>query len=244
MQQHQTAGMIQLAFSMTSAVECFREHVRQFFYEVMLSGHECPKCAGSLAMIAEGECRCCVCGHEFNPTVAFQRCTACDGRIRLQINADYFRAKMAESRERRRELRERVRQMLAESRSDTVQPEPVTLTSVPGLLEALNALTQGLAAPVALPRNEGFNLSRYQAHVQAHLLPHPIALHEIPPLGEDRRKDLVWRFIAIIFLAHARLIDVWQNGQEIMVRQHETDPERPGVPGDLEEADGIEGSVC
>lgn len=162
----------------------------------------------------------------------------------LVFNAEYFRAKMAESRERRRELRERVRQMLAETRSGTVQPEPVALESVPGLLEALNALTQGLVSPVALPRNEGFSLSRYQTHIQAHLLPHPIALHEIPPLDDDRRKDLVWRFIAIIFLAHAGLVDVWQDGQKIMVRQRETDSERPGVPGDLEEADGIEGSVC
>lgn len=85
MQQHQTADMIRLAFSMASAVECFRERVRQFFYEVMLSGCECPKCSGSLAMIAEGECRCCSCGHRFDPTIAFQRCTACEARIELQI---------------------------------------------------------------------------------------------------------------------------------------------------------------
>ena len=134
--------------------------------------------------------------------------------------------------------------MLAESRSDTVQPGPVALESVPGLLEALNALTQGLAVPMTLPPNEGFNLKRYQAHIQAHLQPHPIALQKIPPLGEDPRKDLVWRFIAIIFLAHAQLVDIWQDGQEIMVRQHEADPEGQGVPGNLEEADGIEGSVC
>jgi hypothetical protein len=102
--------------------------------------------------------------------------------------------------------------MLAENRSGTVQPGPVALESVPGLLDALNALTQGLAVPVTLPTNEGFNLKRYQTHIQAHLQPHPIALQKIPPLGEDPRKDLVWRFIAIKLMAHG-LIDIWQNGQ-------------------------------
>ena len=63
-----------------------------------------------------------------------------------------------------------------------------------------------------IPRDP-FDLTRYQAHVQAHI--RPIAnLEQIPPLSEDRRKDRVWRFIAIIFLAHAGLIDIWQNGQD------------------------------
>ena len=29
------------------------------------------------------------------------------------------------------------------------------------------------------------------------------------------RKDFIWRFIAVIFLAHAGTIDIWQEGQAI-----------------------------
>ena len=47
---HQTQDMIQLAFSMADAVERFRDRARQFFYQVMLSRHACPKCDGRLIM--------------------------------------------------------------------------------------------------------------------------------------------------------------------------------------------------
>ncbi|MFC1794741.1 hypothetical protein ACFL3Q_14275, partial [Planctomycetota bacterium] len=57
------------------------------------------------------------------------------------------------------------------------------------------------------------------------------------------KKDLIWRFIAVIFLAHAGIIDVWQQGQNIIVIKHETNRKRQDVLGELEEADGIQGSV-
>jgi hypothetical protein len=65
----------------------------------------------------------------------------------------------------------------------------------------------------------------------------------IPPLSENPKKDLIWRFIAVIFLAHSGIIDVWQQGQNIIVIKHETNRKRQDVLGELEEADGIEGSV-
>ena len=79
--------------------------------------------------------------------------------------------------------------------------------------------------------------------IQAHIQDFPVNLSEIPPLSENLRKDLIWRFIAVIFLAHAGIVDVVQNRQDILVIKHETNRERQDVPGELEEADGIEGSV-
>ena len=38
---------------------------------------------------------------------------------------------------------------------------------------------------------------------------------------ENTRKDLIWRFIAVIFLAHIGVVDIWQEGQDIMVVKHE-----------------------
>ncbi len=129
-----------LALEIAEAVEAFMEKARRFFYSVMLFAYRCLKCNGSLTMASEGKCRCVSCGKEFDPTVAFQRCSECGGvpelRVRryqcrncgrdiqsrflfhgLVFDADYFRQKMVESRQRRSEQRERVRQMLVESRS-------------------------------------------------------------------------------------------------------------------------------
>jgi hypothetical protein len=67
-----------------------------------------------------------------------------------------------------------------------------------------------------------------------------VNLLDIPPLSEDARKDLIWRFIAVIFLSHTGIVDTWQDEQDIMVIKHETDTEGQGVFGELEEADRIE----
>ena len=72
----------------------------------------------------------------------------------------------------------------------------------------------------------------------------PVSLDEIPPLSEENvRKDRIWRFIALIFLPHAGIVDLLQDGQDILVMKHETNREGQGVFGESEEADGIEGSV-
>ena len=48
--------------------------------------------------------------------------------------------------------------------------------------------------------------------------------------------------IAVIFLAHAGTVDVWQEGQAIMVIKHEANRKGQDVSGEIKEADGIEGS--
>jgi chromatin segregation and condensation protein Rec8/ScpA/Scc1 (kleisin family) len=161
----------------------------------------------------------------------------------LVFDAEYFRQKVAESRERKRELRERVRQMLAESRSNALQLEALEPASASDLFQAIDALTlEAFAAALPLSRNR-FDLRRYEAHIQAHLRPIPLSLEQIPPLSEDTRLDRVWRFIALIFLAHAGIVQIWQQGDTIMVIPRETNGERQAVSGDLEEADGVEGTL-
>lgn len=258
--------IIARALELAEAVEAFRAKARGFFYSVMLLGHRCPKCNGSLDMISEGQCRCRGCGKQFDPTVAFQRRSACGGmpvlRVRryqcrdcdneipsmflfegLVFDREYFRQKMIESRQRRNELRERVRQMLAGTRSSDLVPDQADLNSVPGLVEALNALVGGMEDGMVVECRQRFDLKRYESHVQAHLQDDPVSLAEIPPLCENARRDLIWRFIAVIFLAHASIVDVWQDGQEIMVRKHEIDREGQDVSGEPESPDGVEGLV-
>ena len=259
-------NIITLAFDMAKAVEVFIRKAKRFFYSVVLFGYRCPKCNGSLVMAGEGQCECASCGDDFDPTVTFQSCSECGGvpvlRVRryqcrscgsdisskflfdgLVFEADYFKQKVAESRQRKKEQRERVRQMLEESRSADLPLGAVDLTTVPGLLDALNGLTSGLDTAFTVDSRSEFDLNRYETHIQAHIQDFPISLVEIPPLSENLKKDLIWRFIAVIFLAHAGIVDIRQKGQDIMVNKHETNRKRQVVLGEFEEADGIEGPV-
>ena len=62
----------------------------------------------------------------------------------LVFNAEYFRRKMIESRQRKKEQKQRVQQMLSECRSEPLTLDVPDMKSIPGLIEALNGLTAGL----------------------------------------------------------------------------------------------------
>jgi hypothetical protein len=258
-------NIITLAFDMAAAVKNFMVRARRFYYIVMLFGCRCPKCNGSLTMIADGRCKCNVCRHQFDPTVSFQRCPDCGGtpvlRVKRyqckscgrQINSvflfdgiifdvGYFRKKMAESRRRKKELRQRVQEMLAECRSEPLTLDAPDLSSIPGLVDALSSLTGGLEVPVPPELKSKFDLDRYQAHVVSCLEAGPSTLRDIPPLIDDLRLDLVWRFIAVIFLEHAGSVHVRQQGQTIWVMKFD-DREGQDIPGEIEETDGFKRPV-
>jgi len=217
-------------------------------------------------MAGESQCCCRACGLELDPTVAFQQCEACGAQPRLRIrryecsrcgvdvpsrfvfdglifDAEYFRQKMIEHRRRKDEPQERVRKMLAGSRSAVLPTEPLDLAAVPGLMEALNGLTAGNDALFNWQPRSNFDLKRYETHIQACLGADEITFDDIPSLIEDRRLDRVWRLIAIIFLAHVGLVQVWQERETIMVMQGEIDREGCELSGELEETEGFEGLV-
>jgi len=259
-------NIIKLAFDMAAAVQNFFGKARRFYYLVMLFGYRCPKCNNALTMVAEGMCMCNSCDHNLDPTVAFQKCSKCGGtpvlRVRryyckdcnnevtskflfdtLPFERKYFKAKMAESRQRKKDQLERVRKMLAESRSADLPLQIADLNDMPGLVEALNSLTADLDTGFTVQTHEEFDLGRYERHIQAHIEDFPVNLLDIPPLSENARKDVIWRFIAVIFLAHTGIVDIWQDGRDIMVIKHETDTEGQGVFGELEETSRIERSL-
>jgi hypothetical protein len=114
---------------------------------------------------------------------------------------------------------------------------------VPGLLEALNSLTAGLEPSIALELRDKFDLSRYQSHIRSHLGTEPMDLKQIPPLVEDLRRDLIWRFIAAIFLDHAGLVNICQQHDTIWVMKFD-DREGQDISGKAEEIDGFERPEC
>lgn len=247
----QTTGIVSQAFDLAEAVEMFVAHARHFYYAVMLSSHCCPHCAGALAMLGESRCHCSSCGHEFDPTVAFQRCLTCGGLPKLRIcwyachacgadvlsrfvfdahafDREYFRERMAESRERRRCQRECICAIDIGNRSEVVVPPAADIESVPGLVEALDGLVAVPELAAWLPLAKGFDLNRYQTHLEAHIGPAELSFDDLPRLDEDARLDRIWRFIAIIFMAHAGLIEIAGDaGAIIVMRKHETNREGP-----------------
>jgi hypothetical protein len=236
-------NIITVAFDMYASVEKFVTKAQRFYYLVMLFGCRCPKCNGFLSMVAEGACRCRSCKYEFDPTVVFQRCSKCGGEPVLRVrryqckkcgsdiistflfkgvvfDSGYFRQRMAESRQRKKQQRQRVQEMLAQCRSDPLALEASDLNSVPGLVDALNALTKGIDEKMLIELKSKFDLDRYQEHIKSYLDAGPADLREIPPLTENLRLDLIWRFIAAIFLDHAGLINVYQQDRNILVMKN------------------------
>jgi hypothetical protein len=258
-------SIITLAFALGTAVEKFLVQARRFYYLVMLFGYRCPKCNNSITMVKEGLCKCDECNHEFDPTVALQTCSKCGGGPVLKVrryqcrhcgsdidsaflfdgivfNAEYFRRKVAESRQRKQEKTDRVRKMLAECRSGPLTLTATGLNTVPGLVEALNSLTSGLETRIAPESKSQFDMDRYQSHIRLALIEGPMRLREIAPLAEDLRLDLIWRFVAVVFLTHTGSVDIRQQGQMIWVMNHD-DREGQDIPGEVEEFDGWQRDV-
>jgi len=160
-----------------------------------------------------------------------------DGRV---FDRDYFRQRMAESRERRHVERQHVASSRMETLSGAISQPPAELSAVPDLAEALNGLVGGPEIAAWLPlMREGFDLNRYQTHLQAHIGPIEVCFDDLPSLENNVRMDRIWRFVALVFMAHAGDIDLWQEGSTIWVMQRGTDGEGQGILGDTETLDGV-----
>ena len=259
-------NIIEIAFNMAARVQRLFGRVRSFYYSTVLLAYRCGQCNGRLSMISESRCRCAKCGLEFDPTVEFQRCSLCGGKTLLKVSrylcrdcgqvidsrfvfdgrifdAEYFRQKMTESRRRKKEKLQQVRQMLAESRSQNICHGALNLDSVPGLLAALNGLTAGIDEKVLIELRGKFDLYRYQQHIRKFLEDEPVDLRGIPAIIENARLDLIWRFIAVIFMGHENLVDIEQQDQTIWVSRH-VDRQGQDIFGETQKADGFEGLMC
>ena len=227
-----------------AAVTGLVRRARQLFYELALAGLACPSCSGPLVMIREGRCQCRRCGKHLDPTLQFQRCPACHGRLALRIcryrcrrcgqdvpsrflfdgkvfDADYFRQRMAESRNRHRHQRTQRREAAVATRSNELVLEPVDEAALPSLAAVLNALVgTGEPDPVLLEQaRQAFDLPRYERHVMAHLGERPITLEQITLPDPNRRRAKIGLFVALVFLRHAGRVELWQDGFTIWVRR-------------------------
>jgi len=89
------------------------------------------------------------------------------------------------------------------------------------LVAALDGLTVGVPASFCTALRPSFDLRRYERHLRAYLGSLPTRFDDIPPLEQDRRQDRIWRFVALVLMTQTGPIDIWQQGEAIMVSQHE-----------------------
>ena len=124
---------------------------------------------------------------------------------------------MAESRRRKLAAEQRYPAHVLSERSGAIALPPADLSSVPGLLAALETLSA--LEPGRWTRTQ-FDLGRYERHLRAQVGRWPMSFDDIPPVKLEARQDRIWRFVALVFLVHAGLLDVWQEDNELMVVRH------------------------
>jgi hypothetical protein len=223
----------------------FKERVKAFYFEVMLSPYRCPKCEGSLSMTGISQCSC-ACGQAFDPTLEFQRSPCCGAKLvrktyhyacsRCHVvvpshflfdervfDKEYFREIMQEHRRRSREEREEMKKSLGESRSGTLLlTEEPHLESLDGFVQDLDAFIQSEDYDSHDPGFEAkstFSMDRYRSHILSCLAVESVRFSEIAPVDEDIRRDRAWRFITLVFMQNERVIDLAQEGDDIWVQR-------------------------
>lgn len=236
---HQINGILEY-------VDAYKERVRDFYFQVLLSQHACPTCGDGLHMTGTSECSC-QSGHIFDPTVAFQPSPCCQARLIRKtfhyacshchktvpsrflfdervFDAEYFREMMREHRDQAKSRREEIGRLLAESRSGTLllMEEP-RLDTLPDFLQDLDTFILG--NPIQLCGNafelrSDFNLAAYRAHILSLLDNHTLRFSDISPLTGDDRRDRVRRFITLVFMDNDREINLQQHGDDLLVRRY------------------------
>ena len=235
-------------------VNAYKERVRDFYFQVLLSQHACPTCGDALHMTGISECSC-RSGHIFDPTVAFQPSPCCQARlIRKTIHyacsrchktvpsrflfdervfdAEYFREMMREHRDQIKSRREEIGRLLAESRSGTLllMEEP-RLDALPDFLQDLDGFILGNPIQIcgnAFEPKSDYNLAAYRAHILSLLDHHTLRFSDISPLTGDDRRDRVRRFITLVFMDNDREINLQQHGDDLLIRRYNNDAHAEG----------------
>jgi hypothetical protein len=219
----------------------YKEKVRAFYFQVLLSQYECPSCGGELFMTGPSQCAC-SCGKMFDPTLGFQKSHCCAASLLRKtfhyacsrchqivpsrflfderlFDAAYFREMMRESRERGKRKKEEVRRLLAESRSGTLLlTEEPSLEAIPGLNEALDDFIriEGQGNYEFSPK-AGFRMEDYRDHILSVLGLGSRLFSDIAPMIDDSRRDRIWRFVTLTFMAQDRAVELTQYGSDILV---------------------------
>lgn len=226
-------------------IDAFKERVRAFYFEVVLSAHPCAKCRGRLIMTGISACQCTVCGNAFDPTAEFQRSPCCGSALIRKtyhyacarcyrvvpsrfifdekiFDKAYFREMMEESRSRAKKKREEIRRLLAESRSDVLAlDEAPDLKSIPGMLHDLDNFIHHSETidQYDFDIENNFSMDDYRNHILSVLTWDSVPFSNIAPLTDNHRCDRVRRFITLVFMENDQEVTLTQDTRDIRVQK-------------------------
>jgi len=222
----------------------FKVLAREFYYDVVIGGYRCPECCGKLHMIEQYRAACEVCKKVLDPTVMFQESLCCKAHLmRRQLHyvcshchqivpsrflfderlydKAYFQEMMKKSRARSLKVREEAINKLKASLSGSfyLTEDPV-IEGVPGLMEALNLfLTQkeSFQCGQGLLGKYEFAMPAYRQHILQSLGWGRHSFSSFLPMGNESRKDRVWRFITLVYMDHTGEVVLTQEDHDIWV---------------------------
>ena len=226
----------------SECIEQYRNRAKAFFHEVVLLPFVCPACEGNLTMTSASRATCDVCRQELDPTTTFQRSPCCGSALRLArhhyvcsscrtvvpshflfvervFDNQYFRERMAESRERTRRRREELRRLMAGEPSGQLDLMDVPSTKV--VDELFAQLDVFVGEPVAsldtFCEHDGVSIEEYRESLRCAMAGCMRRFNAFPSLHANRRTDRARRFVALVYMEHDREVVLHQRDDDILV---------------------------
>ncbi len=225
-----------------------KDKTKIFYFRVLLSSFQCPKCNGKLTMTGENQCSC-ICGEAFDPTIAFQKSACCVAKLIRKtyhyvcsrckkvnpsrflfderiFDRAYFSEMMNASRVKAKKKKEEMIKLLMEERSGELPLlQDPCLESVPGLLADLDhfvGVDEGESYNPVLETNSLFSMEDYRSHILSALDCGSRFFSKINNLGADHREDKVNRFVTLIFMQNDQEVELTQYENDLLIQRPET----------------------
>ena len=225
-----------------------KEKTKIFYFHVLLSRYQCPKCNGELTMTDQNQCSC-SCGEAFDPTLAFQKSACCgtqlirktfhyvcsrckkvnpsrflfDERI---FDRAYFSEMMKASRAKAKKRKGEIIKLLMEARSGELPLlQDPCLESIPGLIADLDHFVgadEDESYNPVLETNSLFSMEDYRSHILSALDCGSRFFSKINILGANHREDKVNRFVTLIFMQNDQEIELTQYDNDLLIEKPET----------------------
>ena len=222
-----------------------KQRTKRFYFHVLLSKYNCPKCSGEFTMANQSQCLC-SCGNIFDPTLAFQKSTCCGAQLVRRtfhyacsrckktnpsrfifderiFDRKYFSRMMQASREKAKKKKEEMIKFLTEVRSGELPllQEPC-LESVPGLIADLDHFVGADEADdTGFAVDSGFMMDDYRSHILSALGCGSRMFSSINRISRNPHEDRIWRFITLVFMQHEREVELTQYDNDLLIESIE-----------------------
>jgi len=228
-----------------SKIAQLKEKTRKFYFHVLLSKYNCPKCGEGLTMTDQSQCLC-LCGNIFDPTLVFQKSTCCGAQLIRRtfhyvcsrckkvnpsrfifderiFDREYFSRMMKAYRAKAKKKKKEMIKFFTEARSGELPllQEPC-LESVPGLIADLDHFVGADEADdTEFAVDFGFAMEDYRSHILVALGYGSRLFSSINCVSQDPREDKIWRFVTLIFMQHDREIELTQYDNDLLIESIE-----------------------